>query len=114
MIQTAKTSSSSPAVSQEEPTSGPSDSSTQTAESTATSEEQTIDQPAAVPSEASSSSPVDLSTKKSTEAETEASAAVTTSQGMYQFNTGFISDFHSLIEVISHFSLLMPRLKQGT
>lgn len=76
----AKTSGSSPAVSPEEPT--------EPAGSTSSQHEQTSDQPAVAQSEATSSGlPIDLSTKKSTEsdsntgAEAASSAPTTASQG---------------------------------
>lgn len=80
--QAAKTSGSSPAVSPEELT--------EPADSTCSQQEQTSDQPAVAQSEATSSGlPIDLSTKKSTESDSNtgviaaASAPTTASQGKH-------------------------------
>lgn len=86
----AKTSSSSPAVSPEEPTASPSTSSAEDAAGTSSPEEQTLVQPIVAQSEAGSSSlPIDLSTKKSPEPDSSTAAAaftaITASQGINNF-----------------------------
>ncbi|XP_038576160.1 ranBP2-like and GRIP domain-containing protein 3 isoform X1 [Micropterus salmoides] len=92
----AERASSPPAEAPEEPTSGPSSSTTEAAGSTPTPEEQTSDQPAETQSEApSSSSPIDLSTKKSPEPEstTWSAAAASTATTASQDSSNF--GFHS-------------------
>lgn len=92
-----QTSISSPAVCPDKPTASPSTSSTEAAVSTSTPAEPTSEQPTVTQSEVRSSTlPIDLSTKKSPEAES-AAPSVAPIQGIHHVYFGFLNNFFSFM-----------------
>ncbi|XP_030614512.1 E3 SUMO-protein ligase RanBP2 [Archocentrus centrarchus] len=95
----AEVASSNPAVAPEEPAPGPSSSNVEAASNTSTADNQTSDQPTKAQSEIPSSSPIDLSTRKSAELETEPAALIATTRSQDSSTFGFNTSGFSFAEL---------------